>query len=352
MQNKNSGPLKVSLHGMGKRMQKMMTNYLEISCDGIAYVVEESEAQAEIVDIDLINSKTLLKERLAQQPSKPIIVFSLQNISNENIIYVKKPIEIPKVIDALKIAKKKSNPAIKTNKTSSYKQTKAKVIPAQPSKPSAVLKTKKVANTLPKSNTLRKKIATTTTTTTTTTTPSNKPKTTAPKQQKLNKNALAKNIKKPSTKQSTKASSQKNSKPFSINILEIDRLLKELRNPFKRSRPSAKKKELPVNNRKTVRYAFAPIEANLKKRSFTGNKRFGVLIKNLSSRGAVIELNNPTKLRGKVTLKILFDSHHIFVIPAKIARKEGTSIYGLQFLKNQHELLDFQIDSGQSFIFS
>lgn len=345
MQNKNSGPLKVSLHGMNNRMQKMMTNYLEISCDGIAYVVEESEAQAEIVDIDLTNSKTLLKERLAQQPSKPIIAFSLQNIPNENIIYVKKPIEIPKVIDAIKIAKKQSSPAIKTNKTSSYKQTKAKVTPAPTPKLNVAPKTKKVANALlHKSNTLNKKIATIT--------PSNKPKTTVPKQKKLNKNNLATNIKKPRTKQSTKASSQKNSKPFSINILEIDRLLKELRNPFKKSRPSAKKKELPVNNRKTVRYAFSPIEANLKKRSFTGNKRIGVLIKNLSSRGAVVELNNPTKLRGKVTLKILFDSHHIFVIPAKIARKEGTSIYGLQFLKNQHELLDFQIDSGQSFVFS
>ncbi len=343
MQNKNSGPLKVSLHGMNKRMQKMMTNYLEISCDGIAYVVEESEAQAEIVDIDLTNSKTLLTERLAQQPSKPVIALSLQNISNENIIYVKKPIEIPKVIDALKIAKKQSSPAIKTNKTSNYKKTKAKVTPAPTPQLKVVSKTKKVANTLPKSNTLNKKIATT---------PSNKPKTTAPKQKDLNKNTLATNIKKPGTKQSTKVSSQKNSKPFSINILEIDRLLKELRNPFKRPRPSTKKKEFSVNNRKTVRYAFEPIEANLKKRSFTGNKRFGVLIKNLSSRGAVIELNNPTKLRGKVILKIMFDSHHIFIIPAKIARKEGTSIYGLQFLKNQHELLDFQIDSGQSFVFS
>ncbi len=344
MQNKNSGPLKVSLHGMNKRMQKMMTNYLEISCNGIAYVVEESEAQAEIVDIDLTNSKTLLTERLAQQPSKPIIAFSLQNISNENIIYVKKPIEIPKVIDAIKIAKKQSSPAIKTNKTSSYKQTKSKVTPAPTPKLNVAPKTKKVANALPKSNTLNKKIATTT--------PSNKPKTTAPKQKKLNKNTLATTIKKPNTKQTTKASSQKNSKPFSINILEIDRLLRELRNPFKRSRPSTKKKEFSINNRKTVRYAFTPIEANLKKRSFTGNKRFGVLIKNLSSRGAVIELNNPTRLRGKVTLKIMFDSHHIFVIPAKIARKEGASIYGLQFLKNQHELLDFQIDSGQSFVFS
>ena len=345
MQNKNSGPLKVSLHGMNKRMQKMMTNYLEISCNGIAYVVEESEAQAEIVDIDLTNSKTLLTERLAQQPSKPIIAFSLQNISNENIIYVKKPIEIPKVIDAIKIAKKQSSPAKKTNQTSSYKQTKVKVVsPALTPKLNVAPKTKKVSNTLPKSNTLNKKIATTT--------PSNKPKTTASKQKKLNKNTLATNIKKPSTKQTTKASSQKNSKPFSINILEIDRLLRELRNPFKRSRPFAKKKDFSVNNRKTVRYAFTPIEANLKKRSFTGNKRFGVLIKNLSSRGAVIELNNPTKLRGKVILKIMFDSHHIFVIPAKIARKEGASIYGLQFLQNQHELLDFQIDSGQSFVFS
>jgi hypothetical protein len=342
MQNKNSGPLKVSLHGMNNRMQKMMANYLEISCNGIAYVVDENEAQAEIVDIDLVNSKTILKERLAQQPSKPIIALSLQEISNEKVIYVKKPIEIPKVINALKEAKKKIK-VVKTNKAPNSSKTKIKETPLPTTtKPRLVSKTKtnkQTASALQKNNTLNKKVAIKT--------PNNKPNTAVSKQQ-LNKDNLETKI----TKSVKVSNSQKNSKPFSINILEIDRLLRELRNPFKRSRPSIKKKEFSVNNRKTVRYAFQPIEANLKKRSFTGNKRFGVLIKNLSSRGAVIELNNPTKLRGKVILKIMFDSSHIFVIPAKIARKEGSSIYGLQFLKNQHELLDFQIDSGQSFVFS
>ncbi len=344
---------------MNDRIQKMMVNYLEISCQNIAQVVDESEAQAEIVDIDLADSKSLLKERLAQQPFKPIIALSLQEVSIENVIYVKKPIEIPKVIDALKTAKKKISPnkittvpvykpaKLNDNYTPSSKQGKS----LKPRLAPETKTTTKINNTSiaakskptpkQKNNVLNKEYIA----------KLNNNATPIPKPKKLDQNSLTTEINKPTKLKKT--SNQKTAKSFSIHILEIDRLLKELRNPFKKLRSSEKKKIFSEkNNRKTVRYAFEPIKANLKKNTFTGNKRFVVLIKNLSSRGAVIELKRPSRLRGKVTLKILFDSKHTFVIPAKITRREGTTIYGLQFLKNQHELLDYQIDSGHSFVFS
>ena len=69
--------LKVSLHGMNERMQMMMAAYLELNCRGMAYVVDELEAEVEIVDVDVADSKTILQQRLEQQPGKPIIVISL-----------------------------------------------------------------------------------------------------------------------------------------------------------------------------------------------------------------------------------------------------------------------------------
>ena len=69
------------------KCKKMMVSYLELNCKRIALVVEDSESQAEIIDIDLANSKSLLEERLAQQPPKPIIVLSLNEISNDNVFF-------------------------------------------------------------------------------------------------------------------------------------------------------------------------------------------------------------------------------------------------------------------------
>lgn len=106
MKKKKKGlaPLKVSLHGMNGRAQKMMARYLEINCNGIAHVVAANESDIEIIDTDLAESAFLLQERLSQRPPKPIIVFSLWKTSVENVIYVRKPVEIPAVVNALKLA--------------------------------------------------------------------------------------------------------------------------------------------------------------------------------------------------------------------------------------------------------
>jgi len=357
MQNKYKipGPLKVSLHGMNNYMQKMIINYLEITCQGIAHVVDENEAQAEIIDLDSVNSKSLLKERLAQQPTKPMIALSLQEISIESVIFVKKPIETPNLINAIKKAKESAN-LNKTNKAPVQKQSIQNGNPTsnrkstKPLPSSLVARTKKTASTsitpTPKPASQKKN----STRDNRHLTKSGHHSSLTSKPKKSSKKNISTEIKKP-VKTKT-PSNQKTAKPFSINVLEIDKLLKEIRTPFKKFRFTEKKKTFSEkNNRKSVRYTFDPINANLKKKSFTGSKRFEVSIKNLSSRGAVIELKKPSKLRGKVTLRILFDSQHIFIIPAKITRKEGTS-YGIQFLNNQHELLDFQIDSGHSFVFA
>jgi uncharacterized protein involved in exopolysaccharide biosynthesis len=106
MKSKDLQPLKMSLHGMDERMQKMMANYFKLPCRGTAIVVDDSEAHAEIVDVDLAPSKSLLEERLAQKPSKPIIALSLNEISASGVIYVKKPIAVPDVLAAFGLTRK------------------------------------------------------------------------------------------------------------------------------------------------------------------------------------------------------------------------------------------------------
>ncbi len=106
MKIKDLRPLKVSLHGMDERMQKMMANYLKLPCRGTAIIVsDDKEAHAEIVDIDLALSETILDDRLKTTASKPIIALSLNQISRNGVIYVQKPIQVKEVMAAFDLAR-------------------------------------------------------------------------------------------------------------------------------------------------------------------------------------------------------------------------------------------------------
>ncbi len=106
MKSKDLKPLKVSLHGMDERMQKMMANYLRLPCRGTAIVVlDDEKAHAEIVDVDLATSETILEDRLKTSAPKPIIALSLNPISKAGVIYVKKPIQVKEVLAAFNRAR-------------------------------------------------------------------------------------------------------------------------------------------------------------------------------------------------------------------------------------------------------
>ncbi len=356
---------------MNKKMQKMMANYLEISCKGLVHVVGENEAHAEIIDVDLAHSKSLLTERLSQQPSKPIIALSTQKISIENVIYVKKPIETPNVINALKTAKTNllSNKELSSEKISRQKINRSparkRARLAKPSENKKITKTKQATNSVDSDTSIPTKDLDSKPLSV-----SKPPNTTAvfserelPGRQQTKNNEVRTSTHPTSTSKpeksphniknrikKNKATERNNSKPFSNYIIEIDKLLKELQNPFKKSK---KKTNIArKNNRKTVRYAFEPIEGKLNKKYLTKNIDFKVLILDISSRGALIELQKPTKLRRKVTLKIQLGTEKSFRCLAQIVRNEGETRYGLQFVKNQHELIDHLIDEGHSFFYS
>jgi len=120
MKDKRKSPLKIALHGMDDRAYKMMVMYLQGPCKGAAVVVEDLNADADIIDADSVKAKKLLEQRLTESV-RPIIALSLQELAFENIIYVKKPIKTADLLSALSEAdaivsvKKKPQPSVGTH---------------------------------------------------------------------------------------------------------------------------------------------------------------------------------------------------------------------------------------------
>ena len=380
---KVSDHLKVSLHGMNDRAQKMMANYLEMCCHDIALVVEESKSDAEIIDLDMMGSKALYEKRLAQQPSKPIIALSVQPVSADNVIYVKKPVDIPSIVDAIKAVKKDIlssakkraridkytedaaavNKLVKLSENNEEPETEEIDEPVSSApkwsqqQNSAVQSQKDSIKSVEHSASV----------------PKWSQKGSAESQRQEDENQAVAPVSEPKSAESSEsqlsseteetdnpveaesASESESIEPSSIHLREIDRLLKELHDASQNTDLSVTKEKSgsKKNNRKTIRYAFHPIEAKLKKSSVISLKSsLTVLVLNISSKGAIIELKKPLKLRGKTTLTIHFDSQNIFVIPARVVRKEGKLVYGLQFLDFQHKLTDYLVNSGRSFFFT
>jgi hypothetical protein len=125
MKDKRKSPLKIALHGMDGRTYKMMVMYLQGPCKGAAIVVEDLNAEVDMIDADSVKAKTLIEQRLTES-TRPIIALSLQELTFENILYVKKPVKTDDLLFALNeagamlSAKKKPS-----NQASSYTENTA-----------------------------------------------------------------------------------------------------------------------------------------------------------------------------------------------------------------------------------
>lgn len=100
MKDKRKSPLKIALHGMDGRTYKMMVMYLQGPCKGAAIVVEDLNADVDMIDADSVKAKLLIEQRLAES-ARPIIALSLQELAFENILYVKKPVKTDDLLFAL-----------------------------------------------------------------------------------------------------------------------------------------------------------------------------------------------------------------------------------------------------------
>jgi hypothetical protein len=108
MKDKQKLPLRVALLGMDGRSLKTMAMFLQGPCKGNAIVVEEQEADIDIIDADTIHSKQLLEKSLERETKRPVIILSLQSVNvgaGDHIIYLKKPIVTDAMLAALEQAK-------------------------------------------------------------------------------------------------------------------------------------------------------------------------------------------------------------------------------------------------------
>ncbi len=379
--NKNyHNRLKVSLHGMNSRAYKMMVSYLELSCKALAYVVIESESQAEIVDIDSAHSKSLLEKRLAQQPPKPIIVLSVQEVLSDDVIYIKKPIDIPHIVDAIKAVRKKIK---KQNKLKNFQkllqssqhenlakdnrlesateeiaQAESTVTPPLIQNSHTKNKQKEVSSNLPKSvrkikETLNNKTEEHARIDTEVTKSELLSEISTHESDLLQSAETVKHSVEPSVTTSAIKEVPKPAMTTSMGSYKVNALLDDFlsdEDTFDFFGEGNEIESLPSNNRRTVRYAIHSIKAKLARDSIISfNKVFIVWVLNVSSKGALVKMEVPVKLKGKVRLTIYFDPKHIFSVPARIVRTKNSSIYGLQFLSYQHELADYLVENDSSF---
>lgn len=98
MKKAGRAPVKVALHGMDPRSYKTMELYLKGPCRGIAVVVDEVEAEIDIIDADFATAGEILENRRRQAPERPIILLSLQPLKLENTHFVQKPVNAEQLI--------------------------------------------------------------------------------------------------------------------------------------------------------------------------------------------------------------------------------------------------------------
>lgn len=94
-------PIKVSLYGMDARSQKRMKFFLQGPCKNKVIVVKEHMAEVDLIDADLVSSSAALEQRIALYPLRPVIVLSLREIVLENVVCLKKPVQVEAMLEAI-----------------------------------------------------------------------------------------------------------------------------------------------------------------------------------------------------------------------------------------------------------
>ena len=105
MKKAGSSSIKVALYGMDPRSYKTMELYLKGPCKGIADVVNETEAEIDIIDADFATAGDVLEKRREQTPERPVVLLALNPLKIENTYFVQKPVNAEKLIAVLNTIK-------------------------------------------------------------------------------------------------------------------------------------------------------------------------------------------------------------------------------------------------------
>lgn len=130
MKKAGNSSIKVALYGMDPRSYKTMELYLKGPCRGIAVVVNDTEAEIDIIDADFATAGEVLESRRQQTPKRPIVLMSLQPLKVENTYFVQKPVnaeQLTKVLgqiksDILEGKKKRAEEELRVSRLQATKQ--------------------------------------------------------------------------------------------------------------------------------------------------------------------------------------------------------------------------------------
>ena len=113
-------------------------------------------------------------------------------------------------------------------------------------------------------------------------------------------------------------------------------------------------KDLPVNNRLTVRYIRKDIKVALSRIGFFNFRRpVTARLHDISSRGALISTQKKLNRKGIFKLYLLFKDHQRFDIKVKIIRQMHSDrhYYGIKFDRFNHKLGDHLVKTQEDLIF-
>ena len=146
MRNQAQKPLQVILHGMDERTQKTMLMYFQGSCKGAAVIVEEIDAEADIIDIDTLIGKEVLKKLGKRINSRPLIVLSKDPLKLENVFHIEKPVRLVRILAVFNEARKVIEEGLEKviSETEIETELETKVIAKENKK--SIFKTQKIKN--------------------------------------------------------------------------------------------------------------------------------------------------------------------------------------------------------------
>ncbi|MCK5871660.1 MAG: PilZ domain-containing protein [Methylococcales bacterium] len=112
------------------------------------------------------------------------------------------------------------------------------------------------------------------------------------------------------------------------------------------------------NNRKTIRYIRNDIRASVYLSNILGRysakKKSALAVKllDISSKGALISCPKRLRMRKKVKLVLVFKTHKVFEIKARVIREEtyDPQIYGVKFDVMNHDLGDYLLESQTTLV--
>ena len=146
-------PLKFALYGMDARTVKTMEMYLKGPCRGVAIIVDEAVADADMIDADHPKAKELLDARKSATPNRPVVLLSLQILQIENTFFIRKPATVEQIfsivdkLEALLAPKRKSEAPSKLAEQPALKPVYESAMPQPPKKTDLEVYLKKPAGT-------------------------------------------------------------------------------------------------------------------------------------------------------------------------------------------------------------